>query len=271
MLPWLLILSTVTASAGSSAREAHRLVRAGARAYTEGHYAVAVRDWTAADRLQRSAALLLRIGKSCEQLRQPERAAEAYRAYLRRAPMAKDRARVKQLLARLEASVRRQGSALAIVPLAPAVPAPAPPELALAPLVLAPAAPPPHEGEAAGDTPAIAAPAALATEAAPPSRAPWLAASYSALGLSAFSAWYGGYALDALSISSRNQRLAPVGERGVYDAEIRRYTLQGVVGLSGTALLAAGGIYLWLAGPGAAVAAEAVPGGAVASWSGRWP
>ncbi len=277
-----LLLALVIANADNPADHAREQANLAGEDFDNGRFEQAAKEYQEADRLNPKSSLLLKIAKCWEKAGDLAKAADAYRDYLRRSPFASNKAAIKRTIARLTKQMKQSQDSLALVPLSPGAPNP----LDLAPLT--PAAPPPeqpapHEVEAVAPTPTPTPPppAAEATAEAPhKSLAPILMTGGGAVAvaLSAVTAYWGGWGLDALSTSQHNQSLASPAYKGVYDNEIGEYKTQAGAWLTVSALLAAGGIYLLVVGPtwGAAsssgtVSVAPVAGGAGAVWSGTFP
>ncbi|HUB07431.1 MAG TPA: hypothetical protein VMB50_10530, partial [Myxococcales bacterium] len=165
---------------------------------------------------------------------------------------------------------------LALVPLGGTPEAAAPPAAPLAAAPATPVAPPAPAAQAVAPPPPKPAEASLAVSAPKPWK-PIVLTTAGAVAVAAagFSAYWGGWGLDALSTSQHNQRLAQPQAAAVYDKEISTYQMQAGVWLSVAAVLAAGGIYLLVVGPasgGAPVAVSAAPlaGGGVLGFSGAF-
>ncbi len=264
----LLLVQLLAANGPAPAARAAQLTGLANEDFAHGRYGDAAQEYQQADRLAPRPALLLKVAQCYEKAGDLSKAADAYRSYLQRAPGAPNRGTIKKKLARLTKQLSLSGDALAIAPLAPS---PSPGGPSLEPLVassgpalepLAPAAPapapapappePPPPHEVVAQAPAPPPPAAEATAEAPHKPlAPILVTTGGAVAvvLAGASAYWGGWGLDALSTSQTNQKNAPAAEKSKYNGEISQYELQAGVWLSVAAVLAAGGIYLLVAGP----------------------
>ncbi|MHB1844660.1 MAG: tetratricopeptide repeat protein [Deltaproteobacteria bacterium] len=263
ILAAMALCTTLAASRGRAEAQnanATALVRRGDRELRRGHLAKALEAYLVAEQVGHDAGLLLKIAQLYERTNETEKAIVAYRAYLRRSPAPRERAKVEQRVGRLEAKVRTHESlgavALTPEPLAPAPLALAPltPEpLTPAPLATPPQSPPVVEADRPAwppVAPAATAPAAEVQASPGSATRTWMyAAGAAALAVAIPSAYYGGWGIDALSISSHNQGLASPAERARYLPEQRTYTIQAISWLSVATVLTATGIALLAAAP----------------------
>jgi tetratricopeptide (TPR) repeat protein len=91
------------------ADSARELYRSGAAAYDDGRYKDAIDAFLEANRVAPSAALSFDVARAYDKLRDPTRALEWYRDYLRRAPKSKDRGRVQRLVEALQNRLASKG------------------------------------------------------------------------------------------------------------------------------------------------------------------
>ena len=297
----LLLVQLLAANGGPPAARAAQLTSLANEDFAHGRFTDAAQEYQQADKLAPKAALLFKIAQCYEKAGDLTKAVDAYKAYLHRAPLAANKSAVKRALARLAKQLKGQDS-LALVPLAPPSSGPALEPLALTPsgpavepLTAAeppkpqapppapppPEPPPPHEVAAVEPTPAP--PVAEATAETPHrSIAPVLVTTAGALAVAGagVSAYWGGWGLSALTTSQTNQKNAPPTYKEIYDKEISQYQLQAGVWLSVAGVLAAGGIYMLVAGPSmGSASAEAsstvslapMQSGGGVVWSGTFP
>jgi tetratricopeptide (TPR) repeat protein len=97
------------ADESSDTLAARQRYRAGAAAYASGHYADAVEQFLAADRLAPSAALSFDAARAYEKLGEPSLALRWYRDYLRRAHDAPDAEQVRRTVRALQNTLRDKG------------------------------------------------------------------------------------------------------------------------------------------------------------------
>jgi tetratricopeptide (TPR) repeat protein len=282
----LLLVQLLAANGGSPASRAGQLTGLANEDYEHKRYTDAAQEYQQADRLAPKAGLLLKIAQCYEKAGDLPKATDAYRAYLRRAPFAANKAAIKRTIAHLTKQMKQGQDSLALVPLSPGGPAleplaPASSGPALEPLALPPAPTEPPPPQAAAPTPPPPVEEASAEGPHKP-LAPILVTTGGAVAVAAAaaSAYWGGWGLDALSTAQTNQKNAAPAYKGRYNSEIGTYELQAGVWLSIAAVLAAGGIYMLVVGPswGAASASSSssvsvapMPGGGGVTWSGTFP
>jgi tetratricopeptide (TPR) repeat protein len=283
-----LVLAQLLAANGGAAARAKSLTELGNEEFAHGHYAAAAREYQEADRLAPKAALLLKIAKSHEKNGELTKAADDYRAFLRRAPSAPNRAMVKRELARVEKLRRKRKDSLALVPLSkPSNPlalvplSPPANPLTIEPLTQPPPASPPAAGPEVAEGPPASPPVAAAVAEAPhKSIAPIIATTAGAIAVAgaAGCGYWGGWGLDALQSAQHYQSLAlSPTQKAAYNGEIGQLQVQAGVWLSAAGVLAATGVYLLIAGPSWGVASETgavsaapMPGGGGLVWSGTF-
>ena len=98
------------ATAANHRERAKLLYEQGVEAYESGLYELAISYFSAADRLAPSAALSFNVARAYERLAEPARAAESYRAYLRREPAGQKQAVARARIAELESQLGRAGT-----------------------------------------------------------------------------------------------------------------------------------------------------------------
>ncbi len=116
-----LLLGVVLGSAGgawadSEADEAQRLYREGTQSYDLGEYERAIELYKQAYKHKEDPVFLYNIGQSFRFLKNFERAQFFYRAYLRNAPNAANRADVEKRIAEMAEMLRRQEQAATAPP-----------------------------------------------------------------------------------------------------------------------------------------------------------
>ncbi len=99
---------TVAAQSDDGVAKARQHYAAGKAAFDSGNYAVAIREFEAANRLAPAPVLKFNIGLSYERMGDKVEALKNYRAYLAGMPNANNRADVEQRIERLQAELRAE-------------------------------------------------------------------------------------------------------------------------------------------------------------------
>ncbi len=238
----LLLLALVLSVSPAARKEAQRLAHQSITDYNVGDFDSALREATAAYKLDAKPALLFDLGQIHRALHHWERAEFFYRGYLRGEPDAPNRTMVEQLIA--EMRKKQEAAPLPAPILVEQPPSPAPPAERPRP----PAAPAPGRPAPAA---AIAepAPAAAVTGAPTPAKHPRALA----IGLGAGALVAGGFAVaGALNVSSFNNfsnGLAPGSTDAALfrqdQASARGWELAGFVCLAVALGAAVGAVATW--------------------------
>ncbi len=120
-------LTLAAQAAAPGAGEARRLARRSVLEYDTGDYDAALADIARAYELDPRPGFLFNLGQCHRALGHYEKAALAFRSYLRAVPRAKNRSQVERLLAEMEAKAKSQLAAAPPPVAARAPPPPAPP------------------------------------------------------------------------------------------------------------------------------------------------